>query len=127
MHLLPVGQYQAFAGGDAPDQRDVVLFAAAGRAGFAGGESVGVGKAETPSDATFGVGDAFAAGYGGEVDGVEGSLGGGAGGGGDRHDYFFMCAVVVNVGDLLRWGVIGMGGELSCVLSWLCWFAWPVC
>ena len=88
MHLLPVGQYQPFAGGDAPDQRDVVLFAAAGRAGFAGGESVGVGKAETPSDATFGVGDAFAAGYGGEVDGVEGSLGGGAGGGGDRHDYF---------------------------------------
>ena len=58
-----------------------MLFTAAGHAGFTGSESAGVGKAKTPSDATFGVGDVFATGCGGEFYGIEGSLGVGAGGG----------------------------------------------
>lgn len=78
MDLLPIRQDEALAAGDAPDEGDVVFFAAAGRAGFAGDEGVGVGEAEAPSDAAFGVGDAFAAGYGGEVYGVEGAIGGGS-------------------------------------------------
>ena len=85
MHLLPIGQYQSLPASHAPDECDVVFFAAAGRARFAGREGVGVGEAEAPADAAFGVGDAFAAGYGGEVDGVEGAVGGGAGGGGGGH------------------------------------------
>lgn len=74
--LLPIRQNEAFTAGNAPDEGDVVLFAAAGRAGFAGGQGVGVGETEAPSDPAFGVGDAFAAGYGGEVYGVEGAVGG---------------------------------------------------
>lgn len=85
MDLLSIRQDEAFARRHAPNEGDVVFFAAAGRAGFAGREGVGVGEAEAPADATFGVGDAFAAGYGGEVYGVEGAVGGGAGGGGCWH------------------------------------------
>ena len=52
-----------------------MLLAATGNASGAGLEGFGVGKSKTPSDATFGVGDAFAAGYGREIDGVEGTVG----------------------------------------------------
>lgn len=84
MNLLPIGQNQSFPGSDAPDHGDIVFLAAACRASLAGGKGVGVGKAKTPSDATFRVGDAFSAGYGGEVYGVEGTvaqISGGVGGG----------------------------------------------
>lgn len=92
MDFLSIRQNEAFARSDTPDQGDVVLFAAARGACFAGREGVGVGEAETPADAAFGVGDAFAAGYGGEVYGVEGAVGGGAGGGGGWHGCI-LCVV----------------------------------
>lgn len=80
MNLLSIRQYQPLTRSHAPHHGNVVFLAAACRAGFARGEGVGVGKAEAPADAAFGVGDAFAAGYGCEVYGVEGAVGAGAGG-----------------------------------------------
>mmetsp|Transcript_10553 Transcript_10553/g.22787 ORF Transcript_10553/g.22787 Transcript_10553/m.22787 type:complete len:407 (+) Transcript_10553:1137-2357(+) len=71
MDLLPVCQNQSFSRSDTPDERDIVFFPTAGRTGFARRESVGVGKAEAPADATLGVGNAFSACDGGEVNRIE--------------------------------------------------------
>ena len=100
MHLLSVRQNEALPRSHAPDHGDIVLFSAACRAGFSRCEGVGIGEAEAPADAAFGVGDAFAAGDGGEVDGVEGAVGGGAGGGGGGH---FVCVCL----SLLLSGAVG--------------------
>mmetsp|Transcript_3526 Transcript_3526/g.6444 ORF Transcript_3526/g.6444 Transcript_3526/m.6444 type:complete len:372 (-) Transcript_3526:85-1200(-) len=81
VNLLSVTQYQSFAAGDGPDQCDVVLLATACGSRLPRRECVGVGESETPSDAAFGVRDAFAAGDGGEVYGVEGTAAAGVAGG----------------------------------------------
>ena len=75
VHLLSISQYQTLSGRDGPDHGHIMLLAATGNASGAGLEGFGVGKSKTPSDATFGVGDAFTAGYGREIDGVEGTVG----------------------------------------------------
>ncbi len=74
VHLLPVRQDETFAGRDAPYHRDVVLLAPACRASLPRGEGVGVGEAEAPSDATFGVGDTLTACHCGEVDRILSSV-----------------------------------------------------
>mmetsp|Transcript_42247 Transcript_42247/g.72142 ORF Transcript_42247/g.72142 Transcript_42247/m.72142 type:complete len:100 (-) Transcript_42247:65-364(-) len=86
MDLLSIRQNQSLPGSDAPYQGDVVLLATARRTGLAGCESVGISEAKTPSDAAFRVCDAFAAGDGGEVNRIEGTVAGAAGGAGaGRH------------------------------------------
>lgn len=83
MNFLPIRQNETLSRSDTPDEGDVVFFATAGRSGFAGREGIGVGEAEAPADAAFGVGNAFTAGDSSEVDSVEGTgaIAGGVGGG----------------------------------------------
>lgn len=73
MNFLSIGQNQSFAASHAPYHGNIMLFPPTRGSSLASRQGVGIGKAEAPSDTTFGVGDAFAAGYGREVDGVEGA------------------------------------------------------
>ncbi len=75
MHLLSIRQYQSFPGRDGPDHRHVMLLAATGNSGRARLERLRVGKSKTPPDASFRVGDAFPAGYGREVNCIQGAVG----------------------------------------------------
>jgi len=52
-----------------------MFFTAACCPGFPRREGIGVGKTKPPPDPTFGVGDTFAAGYGGKIDGLERTAG----------------------------------------------------
>ena len=46
--LLAVAENEALAAGDAPDEGDIVFFAAAGGSSLSGSDSLGVGKAKAP-------------------------------------------------------------------------------
>lgn len=48
MYLLAVGEDQAFARGNGPDEGNVMLFTATGSTRLAGSKGFGVGKAKAP-------------------------------------------------------------------------------
>ena len=75
VHLLPVCQYQALPGRDAPHEGDVVFLPPAGGPGLPGCDGIGIREAEPPSHPPLRVGDALPARHGREVYGVEWTVG----------------------------------------------------